>query len=125
VRRPLALARTPRASDAHSANRFPRVRARAVNERTEQLQRLEAELLEQAKSWRLYPVVEAVQALRGVQFTVAITALAELGELTRFECKRYRRLLARGKHRNTIAAAIARELVAFMWAIARQCPKTA
>jgi transposase len=58
---------------------------RAVNERTEQLQRLEAELLEQAKSWRLYPVVEALQALRGVQFIVAVTMIAELGDLTRFD----------------------------------------
>jgi transposase len=173
---------------------------RAVTERSAQLQRLEVELLEHAKQWRMYPVVEALQALRGVQFTVAITTLAELGDITRFDnprqlmkylgltpseyssgprrslggitktgntharralveaakayrhpakvseamqarqqhlpkpiqdiawkaqvrlCKRYRRLLARGKHRNTIAAAIARELAAFMWAIAKQCP---
>jgi transposase len=30
-------------------------------------------------------VVEALQALRGVQFTVAVTLVAELGDLTRFE----------------------------------------
>jgi hypothetical protein len=54
---------------------------RTVNERTELLQRLEAELLTQAKTWRLYPVVEALQALRGVQFTVAIITVAELGDL--------------------------------------------
>lgn len=58
---------------------------RAVNERTEQLQRLETELHEHAKSWRLYPVVEALQALRGVQFIVAVTTIAELGDLTRFD----------------------------------------
>ena len=46
-----------------------------MTERTELLQRLEAELLEQAKTWRLSPVVEALQALRGVQFTVAITKI--------------------------------------------------
>jgi len=34
------------------------------------------------KSWRLAPVVEA---LCGVRFTVAVTAIAELGDLTRFE----------------------------------------
>jgi transposase len=173
---------------------------RAINERSEQLQRIEAELLEQARAWRLFPVVEALQALRGVQFIVAVTSVAELGDLTRFDqprqlmaylglvpsenstgdrrrqggitkcgntharrvlieaakayrhpakvseamqarqqdlpkpiqdigwraqlrlCKRYQRLRARGKHPNTVAAAIARELVAFMWAIARQCP---
>ena len=140
-------------------------------------------------------MVEALQALRGVQFTVAITTVVELGDLTRFDtprqfmsylgltpseyssgnrrrlggitktgngharrvlietakayrhrakvseqiqarqpklakaicdfawraqvrlCGRYRRLLARGKHPNTVAAAIARELAAFMWAL--------
>lgn len=58
---------------------------RAVNEHTERLQRLEQELQEQVKSWRLNPVVEALQALRGVQFIVAVTTVAELGDLTRFE----------------------------------------
>jgi transposase len=58
---------------------------RAVNEHTERLQRLEQELLDQVKTWRLQPVVEALQSLRGVQFTVAITLVAELGDLTRFD----------------------------------------
>jgi transposase len=58
---------------------------RAVNEHAERLQRLEQELCEQVKTWRLQPVVEALQALRGVQFTVAVTIVAELGDLTRFE----------------------------------------
>jgi transposase len=40
-------------------------------------------------------------------------------------CGRYRRLLARGTHPNTVAAAIARELAAFMWAIAKAQPLTA
>jgi transposase len=176
---------------------------RAVNEHTERLQRLEQELQEQVKSWRLYPVVEALQALRGVQCTVAVTTVAELGDLTRFDnprelmkflglipseystgerrrqgaitkagntharralvegawayrypakvsrhlqlrlekqskaiqdiswkaqvrlCKRYRRLMARGKHANQVVVAIARELIGFMWAIAKQVPVTA
>ena len=34
-------------------------------------------------------------------------------------CARYRRLLARGKNKNTVVTAIARELAAFMWAIAK------
>jgi transposase len=42
-----------------------------VTEQTERLGRLELELHEQVKTWRLAPVVEALQALRGVQFTVA------------------------------------------------------
>jgi transposase len=49
------------------------------------LGRLELELHEQVQSWRLSPVVEALQALRGVQCTVAVTPVAALGDLTRFE----------------------------------------
>src|ERR671923_1082966 len=173
---------------------------RAVNEHTERLQRLEQELHEQVHTWRLQPVIEALQALRGVQFTVAVTIVAELGDLTRFDnprqlmsylgltpseyssgerrrqgsitktgntharralvegawayrypakvsrhrqlrlekvpkiiqdiswkaqvrlCKRYRRLVARGKQVNQVVVAIARELVGFIWAIAKQIP---
>lgn len=171
---------------------------RAVDEQVERLARLEHELLELAPKWRLYPVVEALQALRGVQWLVALTVVAELGDLTRFDnprqlaafvgltpsehtsgdkrrqggitktgngrarrvliegawayrypakvsvhiqrridklpkvaqdigwkaqvrlCKRYRRLVARGKHANVVTTAIARELLAFMWAIAKE-----
>ena len=39
-------------------------------------------------------------------------------------CKRYRRLLARGTHANQVVVAMARELVGFMWAIAKQVPVT-
>jgi transposase len=175
---------------------------RAVTEHTERLQRLEQALYEQVKSWRLHPVVEALQALRGVQFTVAAITVAELGDLARCDnprqlmkflglipseyssagkrrqgsitkagntharralvewawayrypakvsrhlqlrletppkaiqdiswkaqvrlCKRYRRLIARGKHANQVVVAIARELVGFMWAIAQQVTVT-
>ncbi len=147
------------------------------------------------------PIVEAVQALRGVQWLVAITVVAELGDLTRFDNPRQlaafvglipsehssgetrrqggitktgngrarraldrgrvgvplsrqglradpgarsrgsrspsrrsagrrrcgcasaiRRLVSRGKHPNVAVTAIARELLAFMWAIAREVP---
>ena len=171
---------------------------RAVDEQVDRLQRLEAELLERAPAWRLDPVVHALQALRGVQWLVAITVVAELGDLTRFDsprqlgafvglipseyssgasrrqggitkagngrarraliegawayrhpaklsqhiqtridglpkpiqdlgwkaqvrlCKRFRRLVGRGKHPNVVVTAIARELIAFMWAIAKE-----
>jgi transposase len=173
-----------------------------VTEHTERLQRLAQELQDQVKAWRLAPVVDALQALRGVQFTVAVTIVAELGDLTRFDnprqlmsylgltpseyssgerrrqggitkagnsharraliegawayrypakvsrhlqlrlekvpktlqdiswkaqvrlCKRYRQLSARGKHANQVVVAIARELIAFMWAIARHISVT-
>jgi hypothetical protein len=149
------------------------------------------------------PSCKPSKALRGVQWLVAITVVAELGDLTRFDnprqlaafvglipseyssgqarrqggitkagngrarraliegawayrhpakvsehiqrridglpkpiqdlgwkaqvrlCKRFRRLTARGKHPNVAVTAIARELIAFMWAIAKQAPVTA
>src|SRR5262249_45571121 len=40
-------------------------------------------------------------------------------------CKRSRQLCARGKNPNQVVVAIARELSAFMWAIAKQVPVTA
>jgi transposase len=154
------------------------------------------------KTWRLEPVVEALQALRGVQFTVAITLVAELGDLTRVDnprqlmsdlgripseyssgarrrqggitqagntharrariegawasrypakvsrhrqwrramrpnplqdlrgqahvrrCQRYRQLRARGTHAHQVVVALAREVSAFMWAIAPEVPLT-
>jgi transposase len=147
-------------------------------------------------------VVEAIQALRGVQFIAAVTLIAELGDLSRFAsprqlmsylgltpsehssgerrrqgaitktgnaharrvlvegawayrypakvsrhlqlrlekvpkvsqdrswkaqvrlCKRYRRLVARGKNVNQVVVAIAREMAAFVWAIAREVAVT-
>jgi len=173
---------------------------RAVDEQLERLHRLEEELRELAPQWRLHPVVEALQALRGVQWTVALTVVAELGDLTRFDnprqlaafvvlipseyssgghsrqggitktgngrarralieaawayrypakvspsiqqrleslpqpiqdigwkaqlrlCKRFRRLTSRGKHANIAVTAVAREILAFMWAIAKEVP---
>jgi len=46
---------------------------RAVNAQTARLQRLEQARHDHVNTWRLQPVVEALQALRGVQFTVAVT----------------------------------------------------
>jgi hypothetical protein len=40
-------------------------------------------------------------------------------------CKRYRRLVARGKHANVVTVAIARELTGFLWAIAKEVPRIA
>ena len=147
--------------------------------------------------------MQALQALRGVQFLVAITVVAELGDLTRFDsprqlgafvglmpseyssgssrrqggitkagngrarraliegawayrhpakvsqhmqtridglpkpiqdlgwkapvrlCTRFRRLVAHGTDPNVAVTAIARELIAFLWAIAKVVPVTA
>lgn len=56
----------------------------AIEDRLAQCERLQAMLQESAVHWRFYPVVRAIQALRGVQFTVAVGLIAELGELSRF-----------------------------------------
>ena len=58
---------------------------RAVTEHQEGLQRLESEVHTLVKTWRWASVLEAIEALRGVQFSVAVTLIAELGDLTRFE----------------------------------------
>jgi transposase len=61
---------------------------RAVDEQVDRLQRLETELQALMPPWRLYPVVQALQALRGVQWLVALTVVAELGDVTRFDSPR-------------------------------------
>jgi transposase len=58
---------------------------RAITEHTARLARLAQELTEHVQTWRLAPVVDALQALRGVQGTVAVTTVAALGDLTRFD----------------------------------------
>ena len=59
-----------------------------VTEQTARLGRLDLELHEQGQTWRLAPVVEALQALRGVQCTVAVTTVAARGDLTRCDTPR-------------------------------------
>jgi transposase len=63
---------------------------RAVTAHTERLQRLAQALTDQVQTWRLAPVVDALQALRGVQCTVAVTTVAERGDLTRVDHPRQR-----------------------------------
>jgi transposase len=58
---------------------------RAIHEHTERLQRLDQARHDQVTSWRLPPVVAALQALRGVQCIAAVLMVAESGDLTRFE----------------------------------------
>jgi transposase len=61
---------------------------RAVTEHTAWLRRLDEALQERGKAWRLNPVGDALQALRGVQCPVAVTTVAELGDRTRFDTPR-------------------------------------
>lgn len=168
----------------------------AVQEQLERADRLTLQIRELLPHWSQAPLASALQALRGVSLIVAVTTVAELGDLTRFEsakqlmaylglvpsehssggttrrggitktgnshvrralteaahtychparesrillarldglppevrqiawkaqvrlCGRFRALLARGKNKKTVITATARELSAFMWAIA-------
>jgi transposase len=56
----------------------------AIDETEPRLDRLTAHLRQLAPAWRWAPVVDALQALRGVSFITAIALVAELGDLTRF-----------------------------------------
>jgi transposase len=61
---------------------------RAMKEHTERRQRLDQAPHDQVTSWRLQAVVEALQARRGMQFIAAVTMVAAIGDLTRFESHR-------------------------------------
>lgn len=169
-----------------------------ISERIARLKRLDNELEHHVKKWRYYPVVKAIQALRGVRLLIAAGVIAELGDLTRFDhprklmsyvglvpsehssggkrhvgaitkcgngrarrllvegahsyrypanistdmqkrqeglpkdiidiawqaqlrlCRRYQKLMHKGKHNNVVVTAIAREIIAYIWAISRE-----
>ena len=57
----------------------------AVRQARERIERLEQAMREAVADWTLAPVVEALQAMRGMDMIGAITFLAELGDLSRFE----------------------------------------
>jgi transposase len=56
----------------------------AVVETTERVQRLTQAIEQQLPQWRWRPVVEALQACRGIQLIHAVRIVAELGDLARF-----------------------------------------
>jgi transposase len=56
----------------------------AVTVGTERTTRLTEQITKLLPEWRLFPVVKALQALRGVAPIVAATTLAEIGDLSRF-----------------------------------------
>jgi transposase len=56
----------------------------AVEAAQQRRDRLEAHIIAALPEWSLAPVVEALQALRGVALVAAVTLVAELGDITRF-----------------------------------------
>jgi len=57
----------------------------SVTETNARVKRFDKEILFHTTQWRLFPVVNALMALRGVRMVVAVTMIAELGDLTRFK----------------------------------------
>ena len=57
----------------------------AVRQAQERIERLEQAMREAVADWTLAPAVEALQAMRGMDMVGAITFLAELGDLSRFD----------------------------------------
>jgi transposase len=60
----------------------------AVRLSRERVLRLEAAIEEFVPQWSLAPVVQALQALRGVDLIVAVTFTVEIGDLSRFDSPR-------------------------------------
>ena len=60
----------------------------AVREAQRRVLSMEGHIRQAIKGWSLEPVVEALMALRGVSLITAVTILAELGDLSRFESPR-------------------------------------
>src|SRR6516225_12302267 len=57
----------------------------AVDDAATRLRRLDQHVAEIVPSWSMASVVEAYQAMRGVSFAVAVTFVAEIGDLRRFD----------------------------------------
>ena len=57
----------------------------ACDEAHQRVERITDQLKRTATTWRMAPVVEALQALRGVSLVTAASITSELGDLTRFD----------------------------------------
>jgi len=77
-------------------------------------------LIESAWSYRYSPRMSRDRVVRCEAQPKAVRDLAWQAQLRL--CSRYRRLTARGLHQNKICVAIARELAAFVWDLARHVP---
>lgn len=63
-----------------------------LKESLQRIDRLTNQIKNEIEHWRLKPVVKAIQSLRGVSMIVAVTTLAELGDINRF--KKAKQLMA-------------------------------
>jgi transposase len=172
----------------------------AIRDSEDRLVRLEQQIVNLLPSWTLAPVVQAIQAMRGISVMAAVILVSEIGDFNRFAhprqlvsylglapsehssgnkisrgpitkagtargrrvliegawayrlparvgkkiaarhdgltkdvldiawkgqirlCKKYRSMSARGKNKNVVVTAIAREMAGFIWEIARGIP---
>jgi transposase len=60
----------------------------AIDDAEARLERLTQQVAEVVSGWSMAPVVEAYQALRGVALLTAVTFVAEIGDVRRFETPR-------------------------------------
>ena len=60
----------------------------AIDDAEARLERLTQQIAEVLTTWSMAPVVEAYQALRGVALVAAVTFVAEIGDVRRFESPR-------------------------------------
>ena len=60
----------------------------AVKQSQDRVSSLEQQMASALPNWQLAPVVEALMALRGIKLIAAMTLLAELGDITRFDSPR-------------------------------------
>ena len=56
-----------------------------IDETERRVERLTEQLRQHTPAWRWAPVVEALQALRGVSFVTAVGLVAEIGDIRRFD----------------------------------------
>ena len=70
----------------HEAQRRVLVEYRsAVEQAGDRIQRFSDDIAELVKSWSLFPLVKALQAMRGISLTAAAVIVAELGDLRHFQ----------------------------------------
>jgi len=60
----------------------------AIEDAEARLERLTQQVADVVSTWSMAPVVEAYQAMRGVAFLTAVTFVAEIGDVRRFETPR-------------------------------------
>jgi transposase len=60
----------------------------AIEDAETRLERLTQQVAEMVPSWSMAPVIEAYQTMRGVAFLTAVTFVAEIGDVRRFETPR-------------------------------------